>query len=192
MLDRENTVDSLKNNKIQEHGNIKIQELPFINKINLRLDPRNKNYMSLCGKILGIILPTKPNTYSKNENVKSLWLGPDEWLIVNESKNDLFSKLTNELKEEETSVTDVSENRTVIRLTGEKIFILFSKFLTLDLDNNLFNQSCCAQTLFVKVPSLLIRNNNENEIPEIDIFINRSHANYIYNLLVDGAKNLDF
>ena len=192
MLDRENTVDSLKNNKIQEHGNIKIQELPFINKINLRFDPRNKNYMSLCDKILGIILPTKPNTYSKNEKVKSLWLGPDEWLIVNESKNDLFSKLTNELKEEETSVTDVSENRTVIRLTGEKIFILLSKFLTLDLDNNLFNQSCCAQTLFVKVPSLLIRNNNENEIPEIDIFINRSHANYIYNLLVDGTKNLDF
>ena len=56
-------------------------------------------------------------------------------MIVNESKNDLFSKLTNELKEEETSVTDVSENRTVIRLTGEKIFILLSKFLTLDLDN---------------------------------------------------------
>ena len=192
MLDRENTVDSLKNNKIQELGDIKIQELPFINKINLRFDPRNKNYMSLCDKILGIILPTKPNTYSKNEKVKSLWLGPDEWLIVNESKNDLFSKLTNELKEEETSVTDVSENRTVIRLTGEKIFILLSKFLTLDLENNLFNQSCCAQTLFVKVPSLLIRNNNENEIPEIDIFINRSHANYIYNLLVDGTKNLDF
>ena len=192
MLDRENTVDSLKNNKIQEHGNIKIQELPFINKINLRFDPRNKNYMSLCGKILGTILPTKPNTYTKNEEVKSLWLGPDEWLIVNESKNDLFSKLTNELKEEDTSVTDVSENRTVIRLTGEKIFILLSKFLTLDLENNLFNQSCCAQTLFVKVPSLLIRNNNENEIPEIDIFINRSHSNYIYNLLVDGTKNLDF
>ena len=192
MLDRENTVDSLINNKIQEHGNIKIQELPFINKINLRLDPRNKNYMSLCSKILGIILPIKPNTYSKNENVKSLWLGPDEWLILNESKNDLFSKLTTELKDEDTSVTDVSENRTVIRLTGEKIFILLSKFLTLDLDNNLFNQSCCAQTLFVKVPSLLIRNSNENEIPEIDIFINRSHANYIYNLLVDGTKNLDF
>ena len=192
MLDRENTVDSLKNNKIQELGDIKIQELPFINKINLRFDPRNKNYMSLCDKILGIILPTKPNTYSKNEKVKSLWLGPDEWLIVNESKNDLFSKLTNKLKEEDTSVTDVSENRTVIRLTGEKIFILLSKFLTLDLDNNLFNQSCCAQTLFVKVPSLLIRNNNENEIPEIDIFINRSHSNYIYNLLVDGTKNLDF
>ena len=29
MLNRENTVDSLKNNKIQEHGNIKIQETTF-------------------------------------------------------------------------------------------------------------------------------------------------------------------
>ena len=52
MLDRENTVDSLKNNKIQEHCNVKIQELPFINKINLRLDPKYKNYMSLSPRIL--------------------------------------------------------------------------------------------------------------------------------------------
>ena len=112
--------------------------------------------------------------------------------MIYDQENELFIKLKKELGDFEASVTDVSENRTVIRLTGEKIFILLSKFLTLDLENNLFNQSCCAQTLFVKVPSLLIRNNNENEIPEIDIFINRSHSNYIYNLLVDGTKNLDF
>ena len=31
-----------------------------------------------------------------------------------------------------------------------------------------------------------------NKIPVIDIFTNRSHASYIYNLLVDGTKNLDF
>ena len=33
---------------------------------------------------------------------------------------------------------------------------------------------------------------NNNQIPVIDIFTNRSHANYIYKLLVDGTKNLDF
>ena len=138
------------------------------------------------------MLPTKPNTYTTNAiNEKIIWLGPNEWLIVSHDDGS-FLKLQNAIKNLETSVTDVSENRTVIRLTGEKIFILLSKFLTLDLENNLFNQSCCTQTLFVKVPSLLIRNNNENEIPEIDIFINRSHSNYIYNLLVDGTKNLDF
>ena len=75
---------------------------------------------------------------------------------------------------------------------GEKIYILLSKFLTLDLEKSLPNQYSCAQTLFVKVPILIVRNNNNAQIPEIDLFINRSHANYIYNLLVDGTKNLDF
>ena len=32
-LKRENTIDSLKNNKIEDHFGIKIQELYFINKI---------------------------------------------------------------------------------------------------------------------------------------------------------------
>ena len=62
----------------------------------------------------------------------------------------------------------------------------------LDLEKNLRNQLSCAQTFFVKVPILLIRNNDNNQIPVIDIFTNRSHANYIYNLIVDGTKNLNF
>ena len=76
--------------------------------------------------------------------------------------------------------------------SGKKIIVLLSKFLVLDLEKNLSTQSSCAQTLFVKVPILLVRNNNDHQTPEIDIFANRSHANYIYNLLVDGTKNLDF
>ena len=94
--------------------------------------------------------------------------------------------------DKEASVTDVSENRTIIRISGIKIFTLLSKFLVLDLEKNLSSESSCAQTFFIKVPLLLVRNNNNDEIPEIDIFVNRSHANYIYNLIIDGTKNLDF
>ena len=43
MLDRKNTIQSLKNNKFKKLGDkvffIKIKELPFVKKINLRLDP---------------------------------------------------------------------------------------------------------------------------------------------------------
>ena len=192
MLNREKTIHSFNHNNIIEHFGIKIQELPYVNKINLRLDPNNNVYMSSCGKILGAVLPTKPNTYVQNEKVKIIWLGPDEWMIINDQENELFIKLKNELGDLEASVTDVSENRTIIRLSGKKIMALLSKFLVLDLEKNLGNQLSCAQTFFVKVPILLIRNNDNNQIPVIDIFTNRSHANYIYNLLVDGTKNLDF
>ena len=113
-------------------------------------------------------------------------------MIIDDKENELFFNLKNELGDLEASVTDVSENRTIIRLSGKKIFTLLSKFLVLDLEKNLGTLSSCAQTLFVKAPILLIRNDDKNQIPVIDIFTNRSHANYIYNLLIDGTKNLDF
>ena len=193
MLNRENAIQSLNNNQFKELGDkvfcIKIKELPFVKKINLRLDPNDKDCVSSFSKILGTMLPTKTNTYSKNEKIKVIWLGPDEWLIV--SDDDAFIKLQNKIENLDGSVTDVSENRTIIRIRGKKTYVLLSKFLVLDLEKNLSTDLSCAQTLFVKVPVLLVRNHYD-EIPEIDIFTNRSHANYIYNLIVDGTKNLDF
>ena len=192
MLDRENTIQSLKNNKFKDfrekHSFIQIQELPFVKKINLRLDPNDKDCVSSCSEILGTMLPTKANTYSTNAiNEKVIWLGPNEWLIVSDD-DDAFLKLLNEIGDLEASVTDVSENRTIIRIRGRYVYVLLSKFLVLDLEKNLSTDSSCAQTLFVKVPVLLVRSRYD----AIDIFANRSHANYIYNLLVDGTKNLDF
>ena len=195
MLNREITIQSLKNNKFKDfrekHSFIQIQELPFVKKINLRLDPNNKSSFSSCSKILGTNLPTKINTYFKNAtNEKIMWLGPDEWLIVSDDDN-AFLKLLKKIGNFEANVTDVSENRTIIRIRGKYIYVLLSKFLVLDLEKNLSTNSSCAQTLFVKVPVLLVRNHHDGT-PEIDIFVNRSHANYIYSLLVDGTKNLDF
>ena len=194
MLNKENTIQSLKNNKFKELGDtvfyIDIKELPFVKKINLRLDPNDKDCVSSFSKILGTMLPKKTNTYSKNEKIKVIWLGPDEWLIVSDD-DDAFIKLKNKIGNLEASVTDVSENRTIIRIRGRETYVLLSKFLVLDLEKNLSTDLSCAQTLFVKVPVLLVRNHYDG-IPEIDIFTNRSHANYIYNLIVDGTKNLDF
>ena len=191
ILERENTIKSLQNNKIENFFGTNIQELAFINKINLRINTKNTDYMKICGKFLNAILPTKPNTFTKNGNLKIIWLSPDEWLITNEDDN-LFSKLKNEIGDLEAGVTDVSENRTIVRLSGEKIYKLLSKFLVLDLEKSLTSESTCAQTLFAKVPILLLRNHDQNQVPEIDIFLNKSHANYVYNLIIDGSENLDF
>ena len=97
MLNRDKTIHSI--DKIKEHFEIKFQELPYINKINLRFDPNNNYYMSICGKILGAVLPTKPNTFVNNEKVKIIWLGPDEWLIYfdDDDKNGIFLDLYNEI-----------------------------------------------------------------------------------------------
>ena len=189
-LQQDNCINSLSNNKVENHFGVDIQELPFINKINVRIDINDNQNIIKCGKLINAILPIQPNTYVKNDNVKAIWLGPNEWLITN--NQNLYNNLKSEIGDMQASVTDVSENRTVIRISGDQIFKLLSKFLVLDLEKNLSDESSCAQTLFVKVPVLLVRNNNEKQIPEIDIFTNRSHAKYIYNLIVDGSQYLDF
>ena len=197
MLTRENTITELKDSTIQEYSGITFMELAFVKKINIRGNPSDNNFMSSNKKILDTALPIKPNTYTNNGKIKILWLGPNEWLVVDENpneNNELISKLENIDNREESSITDISDNRTVIRIAGKKLFTLLSKFLVLDLDQNLPNESSVAQTLFVKVPIILVRNysNEIGQIPEIDIFTNRSHSNYIYKLLIDGTKNLDF
>ena len=195
MLNRENSIHTLQNNVVQEHAGIKFQELPFMTKINLRGNPNDKKFLSSANEVLNTILPTRTNIYIKIDSLKIIWLGPDEWLIVDEKgsdKQDLFSKLENSIGSQDASVTDVSENRTVIRIMGTKLFTLLAKFLTLNLDNSLNSSSSVAQTLFIKVPVLLMRLHEHNSEPKIDIFTNRSHTNYVYKILVDGTKNLDF
>ena len=195
MLNRENSIHILQNNVVQERAEIKFQELPFMTKINLRGNPNDKNFMSSASETLNTRLPIRPNTYITINSLKIIWLGPNEWLIIDEKEDDkenLFSKLENSFGSQDVSVTDVSENRTVIRITGAKLFILLAKFLTLNIENNLNSSSAVVQTLFIKVPILLMRHHKHDIEPKIDIFTNRSHANYVYKILVDGTKNLDF
>ena len=64
--------------------------------------------------------------------------------------------------------------------------------MVIDLDTVLQKETAVAQTLFIKVPVLLVRNHKNIEKPSINIHTNRSHTQYIYKILVDGSRNLDF
>ena len=61
-----------------------------------------------------------------------------------------------------------------------------------NLDEILKKESSVAQTIFIKIPILIVRNHKDKEKPSIDIHTNRSHTNYLYNLLVDGTENFNF
>ena len=70
-------------------------------------------------------------------------------------------------------------------------FTLLSKYLVINLKEVLQTNYSVAQTIFIKIPILLIKNNSNNETTSIDIHLNRSHAKYVYSLLIDGCKILN-
>ena len=176
--------------KIEKNG-ISIEELPFVNKINLRGNTTDRVFMSNTGSVLDILIPTEPNTKIENKNLQVIWLSPNEWLlnfIYNENFTRIFENLSNKLNPENTSITDISESKTIIRVEGINTTELLRKFLILDIDSILNSNSKVAQTIFVKVPILIVRNHNAQEMQSFDIHLNRSHTNYLKDLLLDGCN----
>ena len=176
--------------KIKKNG-ISIEEIPFLGKLNLRGNSKDKKFLSDTGSILDTLLPLEPNTKVVNTKFQVIWLSPNEWLITF-FKNDIFIKIHNELinqlNPEKTSVTDISENKTVIKIEGNKCIELLRKFMILDIDKVLKNDSKVSQTIFVKIPILIIRNHINDEKQSFDIHVNRSHTNYLKTLLLDGCN----
>ena len=175
--------------KIEKNG-ISIQELPFVEKINLRGDTKDRDFMSNAGAVLDILIPTEPNTKIQNKDLQVIWLSPNEWLLSFLNENHFFrilEELNNKLNPEKTSITDISENKTVIRIEGNYTKELLRKFIVLDIDNALNSNLRVAQTIFVKIPVLIIRNHHDQAKQSFDIHVNRSHSKYLRDLLLDGC-----
>ena len=172
---------------------ISIQERNLLGKINLRGKSDDKEFMKNVGSVLDLVLPIEPNVRVSNNNISIIWLSPNEWLIETpkaETKK-VLTLLKSTLNPQKTAITDVTFNKTVLRLEGDHVFTLLSKYLVINLEEVLKTNYNVAQTIFIKIPILLIRNNSNNETISIDIHLNRSHAKYVYELLIDGCKILN-
>ncbi len=172
---------------------ISIEEKKFTGKINLRGKSTDKDFMKCVGKVLDLVLPIEPNVRIFKKNINIVWLSPNEWLVETPKTEleNVFKQLKSSLNPKKTAVTDVSFNKTVLTITGKNIFTLLSKYVVIDIEEALKTNHSVAQTIFIKIPILLIRNNDNGGMTSIDIHINRSHAKYVYGLLIDGTKILD-
>ena len=121
---------SIKEGKI--YSGLVVKEISPLMKLNIR--GKSREFLTTIGKNINMILPMEANTSSTSDNYTSMWLSPDEWMIVS---NDQVDKENNNYEIEELlfnkisktnlgAVTDVSDQFVMINLNGEKIFDLLS------------------------------------------------------------------
>ena len=65
--------------EIKNYSDLVIKEIGPIMKLNLR--SKKREFLSIVGKTLNMILPTEANTSSSSEKLTAIWLSPDEWMI---------------------------------------------------------------------------------------------------------------
>ena len=161
-------------------GAVSLPELRFARQIGVRLRPPIPAYIG------GVPLPLQPNRVAVMRAVRTLWLGPDEWLVTapDGAVPELLSWITRAVADRRSAVTDLSASRIVIEIAGPRARALLEKGCGLDLHPRAFTPGCCAQTLFAKLPVII---DQTGAAPNYRLFVRRSAACWLGDWLIDAA-----
>ena len=176
----------------QSYNNFSMKEKTPVAKINLRGNLENKEFSSKVGKIRGMILPKKACSTASKEKITSLWLGPNEWLLVS---NNEIPKETNVYELEQIlfdnisktnlgAITNVTDHFTIFKLSGTNIFEVLSKGCPFNFDSDDFGNNKVVQTILNHVDVTIHRRSGN----DVDLYVRRSFAGYLWDWLKDSAK----
>jgi sarcosine oxidase subunit gamma len=152
--------------------------LPFLTQVDLRVDQAHAERSPYP-------LPLEPNSFTEYEAVETLWLGPDEWLVVPPSgtAGDLTSALGTAFADVHHSIVDVSANRVAIELIHDGRAEMLSFVCALDLEAPAWIAGRCAQTLVGRAQVVL------QERPDTTrLFARPSFAGYVIDLLLEVRR----
>ena len=172
---------------IRESGLV-VRELPHCGKLILQAKGDLGTIRQAAMEVIGQDLPITPNSSTVSGH-QVLWLGPRKWLIIIESDTlqTTRQQLQATLSPNPCLVSDVSDSRFRIEVSGSRARSLMSTVCALDLDERSFSAGQCAQTLLVRVPLLL---HQVDSMPCFHLYLDRSLAHYAWNWLHDAANNL--
>ena len=174
------------------YNNFSMKEKTPVAKINLRGNLENKELVSKVEKILGVILPKVACSTSSKEKITSLWLGPNEWLLVS---NNEIPKETNTYELEQVlfdnisktnlgAITNVTDHFTIFKLSVSNIFEVLSKGCPFDFSSEDFGDNKVVQTILNHVDVTIHRRSET----DVDLYVRRSFAGYLWDWLKDSAK----
>lgn len=157
-------------------------------KLNLRAQA---DALAAMADVVSLALPTTPNTVTSDGVRCILWLGPDEWLIATPPGEEvaLAARLDEALAGRHAAITDVTDGRAVMTLSGERARAVLAKGCGLDLHPRAFRAGQCAQSTLARASVILHQTTDE---PAYDIYVDRSVARYLWAWLEDASLEFGF
>ncbi|WP_267553618.1 sarcosine oxidase subunit gamma [Rhizobium rhizogenes] len=132
---------------------------------------------------LGLQVPNRPKTSASANGRHALWLGPDEWLVIDENGADLVGLAASAGALH--SATDVSHRNTAIIVSGPGAEATISGGCPQDLSLEAFPVGACSRTLLGKVEVVILR--LDAETFRVEVW--RSFSDYAFGLLAEGAED---
>ena len=171
---------ALAGHSIGGHG-VTLKVLELANRLSLRARPATVAELS---KALGLALPDKPKTSVKKGGRTALWLGPDEWLVIDEAGGDPLADCAS-VKGLHSAV-DVSHRNVAISVTGPCAAVTVNAGCPQDLSLDAFPVDAASRTVLGKVEMVLFR--TDEDAFRIECW--RSFSEYVYGLLLEAAREI--
>ena len=170
--------------KGRANAGIVLREKKLLGHLTLRGDGHDPAFAGGVHKAVGLELPSALKVVYNGETSLQ-WLGPDEWLLIVPSGEELAAeqKLREALAGLHIAVVNVSGGQTLLSLTGDKVRELLMKSTSYDVHPNSFPVGKAIGTVFAK-SQLVIRRADENTW---ELLIRRSFADYWWLWLQDAS-----
>lgn len=149
-------------------------------RVSLRARPEDVAALSTA---LGLPLPAIAKTSASAGQRTALWLGPDEWLVIDEGEGGLMAVL--ETSGALHSATDVSHRNTAVLISGPGASKTLNGGCPLDLSLKAFPVGACARTLFGKIEVVVLRTGET----AFRLEFWRSFSDYAFGLLAEAAED---
>jgi len=168
-----------------------LRERPFLGHVSIRGSADDQDFVDACSRVLGVALPTRPNTQAVTDAVVACWLGPTEWLIIcgRDARQQWLDDLRAAVADMHAGVVDLTGGQTLIEIRGTHAVDTLAKGMTLDLHSRSFGADQCTRTMLAK-SAAFIRVLEPGQA--FQIVVRRSFADYVWQWLVDAAGEYDY
>lgn len=160
---------------------VRIATLPPAERISLRAPAAS---LSALSKALGVSLPARPKNSATAKGRTALWLGPDEWLVIDEADRDPLADCAG-VKVLHSAV-GISHRNVAFSVTGARAETLLSSGCPQDLSLAVFPVGACSRTILGKVEIVLLR--TAPDAFRVECW--RSFSDYVRDFLTDAAKDV--
>jgi sarcosine oxidase subunit gamma len=135
----------------------------------------------------GLRLKDKPLNVSNNNDTRILWNGPKNWLLVS-TKNDLLKNISQNFKETDFAVTNLSHSRAIIQIEGQDSKEVLKKGCPFDFNNLEKNNSINSIYNGIAITIDMLEDNPT----KVRMFALRSFGESLYHSITDASLEFGY
>ncbi len=152
--------------------------LPPAERISLRAPDAS---VAALSKALGVELPRKPKTSAAKAGRTALWLGPDEWLVIDEVGRDPLADCAGVAVLH--SAVGISHRNVAISVIGPAAAATINSGCPQDLSLDVFPVGAASRTILGKAEIVLLR--TATDAFRVECW--RSFSDYVFTFLSEAA-----